>query len=79
MPDGVLRRYIKDYIQSHSGDQVDFAAKVVNNVCRISFLKKWSNTKSNLLTARQLPIVYKPMRLPLIANGHNSLLITTFY
>ncbi|WP_227591566.1 radical SAM protein, partial [Klebsiella aerogenes] len=25
MPDGVLRRYIKDYIQSHSGDQVDFA------------------------------------------------------
>ena len=31
MPDGVLRRYVKDYIQSHSGDRVDFCfGKVVN-------------------------------------------------
>ena len=47
MPDGVLRRYIKDYIQSHSGDQVEFCFWQGGEptLAGLAFLKSGQNTK----------------------------------
>lgn len=72
MSEEILKVYVKNYIESHGAEEVDFAWQGGEpTLMGLDFFRKAVTYQKNLLMAKKLPIAFKLMELHLIDNGWN--------